>query len=346
MKKIVFIFTMMLAYATSIFAQNVDEQTNYVGSSKFTDNCSLKVGTGVVTSFNNMFDNGDVYQSIVVGVEKYFMPWFGVELEGRTAIGYGNSYNSHTAFDFVNVSGNAKFNLVNLFDFSCSRKTFEPVVFAGLGWGHATCSNVDLRNFMTFRTGAEVTFNFGANKEYGVMISPSVVWGDIHNGILRKSNGAFELSAAFVYHFKTSNGTHSFTCAKLYDQTEIDLYKAKINALRAELKNRKIEKVVEVKEIVKEVSIPVDRTFIVMFEKGKADLSNESLETLDAIRGKVKIVATASPEGTTEFNQKLSELRAQTVADYLKNRGVEVEESTGLGSNGVTSNRIAIITIL
>ena len=43
MKKFILIFVAMLTFATSMFAQ---EQTNYTGSSKFTDNVSVTVQGG------------------------------------------------------------------------------------------------------------------------------------------------------------------------------------------------------------------------------------------------------------------------------------------------------------
>lgn len=349
MKKILIIFAMMFAFATSSFAEQVYDQNNYAGSSKVTDNVSIKLESGASTSLNNMFKHGDVYQTFTLGVEKYFTPWLGAEVEGRTNIGYGDAYNSHTAFDFVNVSGNVKFNLANLFNFTGERKAFEPVVFTGLGWRHATCSQNGLHNWITYRAGAELTYNFGKERAFGVMVSPSVVWGDIHNGILRKGNADFEISAGVVYHFKTSNGKRSFTKAKLYDSAEVADLQARINELRSTLENKPEPKTqIEVREVIKEKEVitPVEKTFIVMFEQGKAELSDEAIETLNAVNGKVRVVATASPEGSKDFNQKLSENRAQAVANYLKDRGVEVEETIGLGAKSATSNRVAIVTIL
>ena len=61
--------------------------------------------------------------------------------------------------------------------------------------------------------------------------------------------------------------------------------------------------------------------------------------------GTVVIEASASPEGTTKFNQKLSEDRANAVKSYLESRGVKVTKATGLGVVGNESNRIAIVTV-
>ena len=103
MKKFILIFVAMFTFATSMFAQ---EQTNYTGSSKFTDNVSVTVQGGVLTSFDNFYSGHTAMAPIaLIGVDKYVNPWFGVGVEARTLIGTGNSsYNTKTAFDWVNLS--------------------------------------------------------------------------------------------------------------------------------------------------------------------------------------------------------------------------------------------------
>ena len=59
----------------------------------------------------------------------------------------------------------------------------------------------------------------------------------------------------------------------------------------------------------------------------------------------VKVVATASPEGTAEYNKRLSEKRAAVVCDYLTKKGVNVVSAEGLGVKGDASGRVAIVTV-
>lgn len=70
-------------------------------------------------------------------------------------------------------------------------------------------------------------------------------------------------------------------------------------------------------------------------------------KALDEIKeGKhVQIVGTASPEGSKELNDKLSQARADVVADYLRARGIVVDEATGKGVQGTTSNRLAVVYV-
>ena len=131
----------------------------------------------------------------------------------------------------------------------------------------------------------------------------------------------------------------------MYSQSEIDALNARIK----ELDSRQVA----VKEVIKNVPATnstasvnvVEKTYIVTFAKSKADLTNAAKANLDKITGTVVIEASASPEGTTKFNQKLSEDRANAVKSYLESRGVKVTKATGLGVVGNESNRIAIVTV-
>ena len=336
MKKFILIFVAMFTFATSMFAQ---EQTNYTGSSKFTDNVSVTVQGGVLTSFDNFYSGHTAMAPIaLVGVDKYVNPWFGVGVEARTLIGTGNgSYNTKTVFDWVNLSGYAKFNVLNMFNYNGERRTFEPVVYTGLGWGHSTaCLHT---NQATYRTGVELNLNLGKEKAWGIVLNPSVVWGGMTDYKLNKHNGSFEVTAGVVYHFKTSNGTRTFAKPRLYSQSEIDALNARINELNS--------RPAAVKEVIKNTSVTnvVESTYIVTFAKSKSYLTDEAKKNLDKITGTVVIEASASPEGTTKFNQKLSEDRANAVKSYLESRGVKVTKATGLGVVGNESNRIAIVTV-
>ena len=342
MKKFILIFVAMFTFATSMFAQ---EQTNYTGSSKFTDNVSVTVQGGVLTSFDNFYSGHTAMAPIaLVGVDKYVNPWFGVGVEARTLIGTGNgSYNTNTVFDWVNLSGYAKFNVLNMFNYNGERRTFEPVVYTGLGWGHSTaCLHT---NQATYRAGVELNLNLGKEKAWGIVLNPSVVWCGMTDYKLNKHNGSFEVTAGVVYHFKTSNGTRTFAKPRLYSQSEIDALNARIKELDS--------RPVAVKEVIKNVPATnstanvnaVEKTYIVTFAKSKADLTNAAKANLDKITGTVVIEASASPEGTTKFNQKLSEDRANAVKSYLESRGVNVTKATGLGVVGNESNRIAIVTV-
>lgn len=329
-----FIFILVAALMLAIGAVNAQEQSNYAGSSKFTDNVSVTLQGGVLTTFNDFYTGHTAMAPIaVLGVDKYINPWFGVGVEGRTLIGTGNGmYNAHTAFDAVNVSGYAKFNVLNMFNYNGERKFFEPVVYTGLGWGHQTCSAAELRNYMTYRAGAEFNFNLGNEKAWAIVVNPSVVWGDIHNGKLNSKNGYFETTVGAVYHFKTSNGTHSIAKAKLYDYEEVKLLNNRINYLIHENKVLKNELATKPKEVYSEKTIVnnVDNSYTILFEQGKSTVKDITpvVNALKQNNKNITIIGNISPEGSEKVNKALALARAKSVRNALIKAGISADRIT------------------
>lgn len=348
MKKFIFMLIAMFTFA--IGSINAQTQNDYAGSSKFTDNVSVTLQGGVLTSFDNFYTGHTAMAPIVlVGADKYVTPWLGFGVEGRTLIGTGHgSYNTYTAFDYVNVSGLAKVNLANAFKFDGTRKFFEPVVYTGLGWGHQTASyGEDYNNWMTYRAGAELNFNLGKDRAWGVVVNPSVVWNDIDNGKLVKKNGSFEITAGVVYRFKNSNGKRSFAKTHLYDAAEVAALNKKIN----ELESREpvvIEKIVEKPVATNTVAGVGSNVFIAPFKFNSAELSDKCKSVLDNIAEGTTVVidayASSEPKSSAKYNTKLSVKRANAVKAYLESRGVKVTDTTGHGMDD-DFGRVAIVSV-
>lgn len=348
MKKFIFMLIAMFTFA--IGSINAQTQNDYAGSSKFTDNVSVTLQGGVLTSFDNFYSGHTAMAPIVlIGADKYVTPWLGFGVEGRTLIGTGHgSYNTYTAFDYVNVSGLAKVNLANAFKFDGTRKFFEPVVYTGLGWGHQTAGyGDDHNNWMTYRAGAEFNFNLGKDRAWGVVVNPSVVWNDLDNGKLVKKNGSFEITAGVVYRFKNSNGKRSFAKAHLYDAAEVAALNKKIN----ELESREpvvIEKIVEKPVATNTVAGVGSNVFVAPFKFNSAVLSDKCKSVLDNIAEGTTVVidayASSEPKSSAKYNTKLSVERANAVKNYLESRGVKVTDTTGHGMDD-DFGRVAIVTV-
>lgn len=109
-----------------------------------------------------------------------------------------------------------------------------------------------------------------------------------------------------------------------------------------------IKEVPVIKEVVKEVpgkTTFVQSTYVVTFPVNSAEIGNTS--ELDGIKSgsNVEIVAYASPEGKSSDNQKLSQKRADAVAKYLQDKGVNVTRIVAKGADSNHANRIAIVTV-
>ena len=237
------------------------------------------------------------------------------------------------------------------------------------------------RNRMTSKAALDFAFNFGSAKQFQFYVEPSINFAFLgqsknkelvatgnplnpvtvadHQGYGYKAasqagqpayninNSFVQLNAGLVYKFANSNGTHNFTIVTPRDQAEIDALNAQIN----ELRNRKPE--VITKEVVKEVpsvkvkEFTVSDLVFVTFAQGKSALTKDAKAALNNVKQgvHVQVVGTASPEGSKELNDRLSQARADVVANYLKGRGVIVDEATGKGVQGVTSNRLAVVYV-
>jgi len=320
------------------------------------DNISVGVTAGVSTplDFNSVFP---LNTNVGLKIQKNFTPVFGLQAEGLAVLNDNHFTDIKTAVKATNVGLNGVFNLSNIFKgYAGTPRTFEVSTVTGFGWLH-TWNTSD--NFLTAKTGLDLAWNIGRKKANSIVFTPAIYWnlnkiGDIH---MNKHNAQLALNVSFIHHFKTSNGTHHF---KTYDIgamiSEID----RLNGALSECEARQpkvIEKVVE-----KVVEVPTANTnaqedatvtstngdkWTVSFANGSAKLTPEAKFILNQIGNDaiVDVVATASPSGTKEFNQKLSEKRAKTVADFLTNkRGVKVNSAVGKGVDPV-SGRTAVVTM-
>ncbi len=375
MKKLV----LMLAAAS--MAASVSAQT--VAESKAFDNVYVGINGGVATKTTGHKWLSDLDPNAGIRVGRYFTPVFGLAVEGNAYFSNKPWHSTGTAVRATNVSLLGTVNLSNLFGgYKGEPRAFEISALYGLGWAHVftndkTAKNLTSgqRNRMTSKAALDFAYNFGSQKQWQVYVEPSINFAflgkaysklPIGGGVVSHNvpygykavaqdgqpayninNSFVQLNAGVVYKFKNSNGTHNFTIVVPRDQAEIDALNAQIN----ELRNRKPE--VITKEVVKEVpavkvkEFTVSDLVFVTFAQGKSVLTKEAKVALDNIKEgvHVQVVGTASPEGSKEINDRISQARADVVANYLKGRGVNVDEATGKGVQGTTSNRLAVVYV-
>jgi len=366
MKKLV----LMLAAAS--MAASVSAQT--VAESKTFDNIYVGINGGVATKTTGHKWLSDLDPNAGIRIGRYFTPVFGLAIEGNAYFSNKPWVSTGTVVRATNASLLGTVNLSNLFGgYKGEPRTFEVSALYGLGWMHVFTSNkafkdatADNRNRMTSKAALDFAFNFGSEKQFQFYVEPSinfaflgqsknkelVATGNALNPVALAdhqeygykaasqagqpayniNNSFVQLNAGLVYKFKNSNGTHNFTIVTPRDQAEIDALNAQIN----ELRNRKPE--VITKEIVKEVpsvkvkEFTVSDLVFVTFAQGKSALTKEAKAALNNVKEgvHVQVVGTASPEGSKELNDRLSQV---------------VDEATGKGVQGVTSNRLAVVYV-
>lgn len=332
MKKFIFIMSLLFTLCSFTYAQTAYEK------SKILDNTSISVVGGATTplDFNSVFPVNGV---VGIKLQKDLTPVFGLNVEGLASFGDNHYGDASTVVKSINTGLNGVINLSNLLcGYNGTPRKFEVSTETGIGWLHSWTGH---SNYLTSKTGVILSFNLGEEKAHSIIINPAVYWNLSKTGKIQfnKNHAQLGLLIGYVYHFKTSNGTHSF---KTYN---IGVMNDEINNLKAELAKKPTE---IVKEVVKtEVVTNTIGNTVVFFAQNSSELTGTAMAELSKIPSgsKVSIIGSASPEGSSKYNQKLSERRAEAVSKFLTGNGVIVENCIGTGVTDTTSGRVATVTI-
>lgn len=334
-----------LLFAAAAMAVSVNAQT--VTESKTFDNFYIGINGGaqVKTTGESWMNNLNSNAGLRIG--RWFTPVFGLAAEGNV---YFNDHCKHymrqskTVARYMNVGLIGTVNLSNWFaGYKGEPRLFEVVPVYGFGWGH-TFGTDENYNVLTSKAGIDFTFNLGKAKAWQVYVEPSMNWslnGYGYKGVAYNINkSAFQLNAGIVYKFKNSNGSHNFTIAQLRDQNEIDGLNSQINSLRSDLNDKDAQLSAKDKQI-KDLQNALDECNkkpkyvkpatatnlqpTVLFRQGKAVVDKSQMPNIELIaqymknhpEAKVEIKGYASPEGNKDFNQALSQKRADAVKNVL-----------------------------
>ena len=365
--------------AAAAMAVSANAQKTVVTASKAGDNIYVGVNGGATTVFtgDNAFSAFQPNFGIRVG--KNFTTVFGVALD------LGSEMNAHksdcpaglgnkTFFNNVEANLLGTANLMNLFaGYKGEPRTFEVIALGGFGWTHDFPSDYDRVNT---KLALDFAYNFGGAKQWQAYVEPAITYRSaaaVNNFKYDLRDADFSLKAGVNYKFGCSNGKHNFAIEQLRDQSEIDGLNAKINSLRSDVdaakaaaaaKDAKIAELQKALTDCQNKPAPVVEKKAanlqpsVVFAQGKSNVQNSQLANIEMIAkymqnnkdSKVKISGYASPEGSKEFNQKLSEKRAEAVKTILVKKykiAADRIETEGLGATDklfdqVEFNRVAL----
>lgn len=371
--------------AAAAMAVSASAQKTVVTASKAGDNIYVGVNGGAMTALKGDASFEAFTPNFGIRVGKNFTTVFGLALEGNA---YFDAHKADCKYSMgktfvqaaeVNLFGTA--NLMNLFaGYKGEPRNFEIIALGGFGWG--TAFGFDAKfNTLNSRAALDFAYNLGSDKEWQVYVEPSIQYnlqswvGDYANPSMKYdiNKSFFALKAGVNYKFGCSNGKHNFAIEQLRDQSEIDGLNAKINSLRSDVdaakaaaaaKDAKIAELQKALTDCQNKPAPVVEKKAanlqpsVVFAQGKSVVAKHQLANVEMIAtymknnkdAKVKISGYASPEGSKEFNQKLSEKRAEAVKTILvKKYKIAADRITteGLGATDklfdqVEFNRVAL----
>lgn len=296
----------------------------------FAPKLGVRVGKNLTTVFGLAAD-ADIY--------------FGSKTDSKSMLG------TKTFVNAMNLDLLGTFNLMNAFaGYKGEPRSFEIIALGGFGWSHQF--GVSKVNAINSKIALDFALNLGADKAWQVYIEPAAVFGlwNKNGGVgtqfggddfkFDSRNGILQLSAGVNYKFGTSNGTHNFAVQQLRDQAEIDALNAQINDARRACDEKCAARDAEIARLKKALQDcenkpaqvvekkPATVTNLqptVLFRQGKSTIDAAQYAPIELIahymknhpEAKIEIKGYASPEGKAEFNQKLSEKRAEVVKKVL-----------------------------
>ena len=366
--------------AASVSAQNTAITSNKAGDNWYFG-INAGVSTYTKESFKDA-DNG-FFKSIAptfgVRLGKNLTTVFGLAIDADTHFKSNDKWNggSKTFLEDLNLDLMGTFNLSNLFaGYQGEPRAFELIALGGFGWTHGF-NHTNKANGINSRVALDFAFNLGADKAWQLYIEPSLTYG-LHSWLdgidagtpfqYNLNNSYLSLKAGLNYKFGNSNGSHNFVKAQLRDQAEIDGLNAKINELRADVNAKdgqlsaKDQQIADLKAklaacesrptaAVVEKKVETTLQPIVIFRQGKSTIEPAQYASIEMIakymknhpEAIVKVQGYASPEGSAELNQKLSEQRAEVVKNALiKKYKIAASRITteGLGATDKLSDEI------
>ena len=339
---------LMLAVA-AFSAQTVSAQALH--PSKTTDNWYIGVNGGVAAKATGVKVLKNINPTAGLRIGRWITPVVGLAAEGDVYFNNkGSKQEISTFVKGINVSLLGTTNFSNwLGGYPGEPRAFEVIGIYGLGWGHAFGTKAERnaqfdKNVLTSKLGIDFTLNLGAAKAVQLFLEPNIVYGlnaRRHGVQFNLNDAAIGVNLGLNYKFGNSNGTHNFTTAQLRDQAEIDGLNGQINDLRAQLSGKDAKIAADAQTIAdlqaqlaaaKNVPAPVvveqkPNTLqpTVIFRQGKSVIDPAQYASVEMVakylknhpESKVLIQGYASPEGSAELNQRLSEARATAVKNAL-----------------------------
>lgn len=238
--------------ALALLAAAAPAQT--VQESKTLDNwyVGLKGGVGAQTTHTAVFKSLNPTAGLRLG--RWLTPVFGFAIDAEANFDNKQTHSAGfclgTAVTSMNISLLGTTNLSNwIWHYRGEPRAIEASLIYGFGWGRLFGTNSARNilkdngyrlNYLTWKMGFDVAYNFGCEKEWQVFVEPALLYrvsGNGHNDDwagLHLNRSTMRLTAGIIYKLPCSNGTRNFRLAPLRNQREIDELNETIRLLRTD----------------------------------------------------------------------------------------------------------------
>lgn len=351
--------------ATNSFWSNWFIQANLVGSSFWNDETDGPAG--------GLFKDYRTNLGFSVGVGKWFTPGLGLRTKfagvwGRQVVTENKSDN---AIEYWNLNEQMLLNLSNLFCGYSETRVWNFIPYFGGGVARNMSYNkygmtLSAGILNTFRLSRKLAINVEVGANFYEPDFSGVAVANDYSGLKMVRNRDLQLNAEVGLTYNLGKATWSKTpdveALKALSQGQIDALNAQLadaqnenSRLKNMLANQK-----PTQEVVKTVKEVVAAPVSVFFNIGKSkiasrkDLQNvkELAEIAKANGSKIVVTGYAdSKTGSASFNKKLSQKRAETVANELVKLGVSRDNIEVVAAGGVNTlspvsyNRRATVAI-
>lgn len=346
MKKIISFLFALVMMMTVANAQTVENKGVF---SQMYIGLSAGANYNPVSDYSN-FDFNALKYNAALEIGKDVTPITGFSLQGVANADFANGFDLYR----VDVFGNTKFNLMNLFGgYKGYPRRFEIKTVTGIGWNHNIGQALN-PNDIALQAGLEFDFNLGKNRNWYITFTPMVQ----ANEILRSQhitpmvkNADLKANVGIVYRLGRGDSHNFVVCDKAYTEEQYDnLYTEYENVKNKDIETDTIviEKVVEVEKIIELGYV----TECITFPKNSAEISVTEMQRLDlymhSMNKDIAYVVCGSADtgtGSYDYNNELAQKRADAIVKILKDNGFNVETVVKLDALDVTElSRCAIIT--
>ena len=357
-------------FATATTAQeNVPVKKHSVATNSFWANWFISAGGAYNASYTsqetgvdgNPFTHkrGSFGGTLAVG--KWFTPvvgframYSGLQVKGATKwenTGYSNSYGTGEAiadpahglqgqkFYMGNVHVDALFNLNNLFAGYNPKRVWHCSVYAGMGWAWVYDKKADAGEFAA-NIGVLNTFRLCDALDLNVDVRGMLAKDGFDDEIGGcQGEGNLSLTVGLTYKFKQRGWNRAKTVYRT-DYGPLDELRQQVSKLSDENEQLRKHRCPEPKEVKEFAASNVSVFFNINSSviASKKDLVNvKEMAEYAKANDKVMVVTgyADSNTGSADYNQKLSEKRANTVAEELVKMGVARENIVVKAEGGV-----------